>query len=151
MFVAYKNYERNEVVIVDDPSHPSLMISEIKVKDFRWIWETHPPSQTFEDSGLKVGVRFRSTMQPVQAVLKMRLVFTTISIRYILDLCPRRKARETDTCLYSDSGRGYGTITFQEPQQAVAPGQVAAVYLDSWCLGCGTIDDFNSMPSSNSL
>jgi tRNA U34 2-thiouridine synthase MnmA/TrmU len=30
-------------------------------------------------------------------------------------------------------------ITFDEPQYAVAPGQVAAVYIGDQCLGCGVI------------
>ncbi|KAG1890835.1 tRNA-specific 2-thiouridylase [Suillus subluteus] len=30
-------------------------------------------------------------------------------------------------------------IDFDEPQKAVAPGQVATVYVEDWCLGCGTI------------
>ncbi|KAG1762644.1 tRNA methyl transferase-domain-containing protein, partial [Suillus occidentalis] len=32
-------------------------------------------------------------------------------------------------------------IDFNEPQKAVAPGQVATVYIEDWCLGCGTILD----------
>lgn len=30
-------------------------------------------------------------------------------------------------------------IDFNEPQKAVAPGQVATLYIEDWCLGCGTI------------
>ncbi|KAF9227589.1 5-methylaminomethyl-2-thiouridylate-methyltransferase [Gyrodon lividus] len=31
-------------------------------------------------------------------------------------------------------------ITFDQPQRAVAPGQIATIYLEDWCLGCGVID-----------
>lgn len=30
-------------------------------------------------------------------------------------------------------------IMFDNPQQGVAPGQVAVLWDDDWCLGCGTI------------
>ncbi|KAG1893283.1 tRNA-specific 2-thiouridylase [Suillus fuscotomentosus] len=30
-------------------------------------------------------------------------------------------------------------IDFDEPQKAIAPGQVATIYIEDWCLGCGTI------------
>ncbi|KAG2146213.1 tRNA-specific 2-thiouridylase [Suillus clintonianus] len=41
--------------------------------------------------------------------------------------------------VYSDNG--HIRIDFDEPQKAVAPGQVATVYIENWCLGCGTIVD----------
>ena len=31
-------------------------------------------------------------------------------------------------------------IEFDEPQKAVAPGQVAVVWDGDWCLGCGVIE-----------
>ncbi|KAF8844544.1 5-methylaminomethyl-2-thiouridylate-methyltransferase [Paxillus ammoniavirescens] len=31
-------------------------------------------------------------------------------------------------------------IAFAEPQRAVAPGQIASIYLGDWCLGCGVVD-----------
>jgi len=39
----------------------------------------------------------------------------------------------------SRSPEGHVTITINEPQKGVSPGQVAAVWLGDWCLGCGTI------------
>lgn len=30
-------------------------------------------------------------------------------------------------------------ITFDKPQKAVAPGQIAVIYVGDWCLGCGII------------
>ena len=42
------------------------------------------------------------------------------------------------------SGRGdkegHTVIELDEPQKAVAPGQVAAIWDQSWCLGCGVIE-----------
>jgi len=42
------------------------------------------------------------------------------------------------------------SIHFDEPQKAVAPGQVAALWSDDgdgeWCLGCGVIDRATSVP-----
>ncbi|KIJ69208.1 hypothetical protein HYDPIDRAFT_185069 [Hydnomerulius pinastri MD-312] len=31
-------------------------------------------------------------------------------------------------------------MVFDEPQRGVAPGQIATLYLEDWCLGCGVID-----------
>lgn len=35
--------------------------------------------------------------------------------------------------------KGSVRIIFDEPQKAVPTGQVAAIWDDDWCLGCGTI------------
>ncbi|KAI6127674.1 hypothetical protein EV401DRAFT_1932614 [Pisolithus croceorrhizus] len=32
-------------------------------------------------------------------------------------------------------------LTLDVPQKGIAPGQVAALYLQDWCLGCGVIDE----------
>lgn len=39
------------------------------------------------------------------------------------------------------------TITFETPQKAVSPGQIAVIYDESgeWCLGCGVICDTVSL------
>ncbi|KAI0053929.1 tRNA methyltransferase [Auriscalpium vulgare] len=39
-------------------------------------------------------------------------------------------------------------ISFDEPQKAVAPGQIATVWDNDWCLGCGTISGVNTMDMS---
>jgi tRNA-5-taurinomethyluridine 2-sulfurtransferase len=41
-------------------------------------------------------------------------------------------------------------IQFDEPQKAVAPGQVAALWDGDgeWCLGCGVIDRATSVPEA---
>lgn len=38
-------------------------------------------------------------------------------------------------------------ITFSTPHKAVAPGQIAVVYDENgqWCLGCGVIEDTDTM------
>lgn len=36
-------------------------------------------------------------------------------------------------------------LSFMQPDAGVAPGQTAALYLDEWCLGCGTISETTCM------
>ncbi|KAH7914022.1 tRNA-specific 2-thiouridylase [Hygrophoropsis aurantiaca] len=42
--------------------------------------------------------------------------------------------------VYPDGQHGM-RIVFDAPQKAVALGQIATMYLEDWCLGCGTIDE----------
>ncbi|KAI0034052.1 tRNA methyltransferase [Vararia minispora EC-137] len=48
------------------------------------------------------------------------------------------------TVRHADDGALH--IAFDEPQKAVARGQIAALYDGMWCLGCGTIDDIVEAP-----
>ncbi|KAG2141510.1 tRNA-specific 2-thiouridylase [Suillus cothurnatus] len=48
----------------------------------------------------------------------------------------RHVMADTDCSVYSDNNCIH--IDFNESQKAVAPGQVATVYIEDWCLGCGT-------------
>ncbi|KAG2141519.1 tRNA-specific 2-thiouridylase [Suillus cothurnatus] len=48
----------------------------------------------------------------------------------------RHVMADTDFSVYSDND--CIRIDFNESQKAVAPGQVATVYIENWCLGCGT-------------
>ncbi|KAH7929648.1 5-methylaminomethyl-2-thiouridylate-methyltransferase [Leucogyrophana mollusca] len=51
-----------------------------------------------------------------------------------------RHVMEDVGCTVYPEGQSGMRIVFDEPQKAVAPGQIATVYLGDWCLGCGTIN-----------
>ncbi|KAH7889484.1 tRNA-specific 2-thiouridylase [Phlebopus sp. FC_14] len=50
-----------------------------------------------------------------------------------------RYCMDDEPCTIYQDERGI-CITFDKPQNMAAPGQVAAIYLEDWCLGCGVID-----------
>lgn len=50
----------------------------------------------------------------------------------------RHRMPEVGCTVFSDSNGV--RIVFDEPQKAVAEGQIAALWDGEWCLGCGTID-----------
>ncbi|KAK7467238.1 hypothetical protein VKT23_004295 [Stygiomarasmius scandens] len=58
----------------------------------------------------------------------------------------RHRAQSTP-CTVKQSPEGHVTITINEPQKGVSPGQVAAVWLGDWCLGCGTITSTDQSPA----
>lgn len=71
-FVVDKRVNTNEIVVVDDPNHPTLHRTTIAIRDMHWIWSDHPPSEIFQPSGLQVEVKFRSVMEPTSAIVYAR-------------------------------------------------------------------------------
>ncbi|KAF8590041.1 5-methylaminomethyl-2-thiouridylate-methyltransferase [Ramaria rubella] len=53
-----------------------------------------------------------------------------VQIRHLMSAVP---------CCVEESQPGNLKITFEQPEKAVAPGQVAVIWDQDWCLGCGTI------------
>ncbi|PPQ88868.1 hypothetical protein CVT25_009062 [Psilocybe cyanescens] len=113
MFVAEKDPETNEILVVSGSAHTSLFTRTIYVCDFNWIWaDTLPEGIDSPDGvGVRLMVMHRYRMQPVECSV-------------------RREMGERGSMLI---------IECDEPQQAVCPGQAAALYLGNWCLGSGTI------------
>ncbi|KAG8875849.1 hypothetical protein FRC20_002879 [Serendipita sp. 405] len=72
MFVAAKRPEKNQLIVVDDRHHPELARLMIRVTGFRWIWDEHPPPEAFQAEGMPISVKFRSVMQPIPSVLRVR-------------------------------------------------------------------------------
>ncbi|THU87256.1 5-methylaminomethyl-2-thiouridylate-methyltransferase [Dendrothele bispora CBS 962.96] len=63
-------------------------------------------------------------------------VFSDSGLRALVKV--RHRAKNTPCTVHQDPN-GHVTITIDEPQKGVSPGQVAAIWRDDWCLGCGTI------------
>ncbi|KAI6109608.1 tRNA-specific 2-thiouridylase [Pisolithus sp. B1] len=51
-----------------------------------------------------------------------------------------RHCMESEGCVVHRDGDGL-RLTLDVPQKGIAPGQVATLYLQDWCLGCGVIDE----------
>lgn len=110
MFVCDKDPERNEIIVVPGSEHEALYSSGILVFDWRWIWEDMPPKGFHSPQGLRARLQYRHRMPDIGCT-----VFRTPE-------------------------EGVVRINFDEPQKAVAAGQVAAVWAGDWCLGCGIIE-----------
>jgi tRNA U34 2-thiouridine synthase MnmA/TrmU len=98
-------------------SHPALFISSIVSNDFRWIWRDAPPASAFSALGFRASAQIRHRMATVPVTVRQRWTSNAVQ------------------------------ITFDEPCEAVAQGQIAALYDGDHCLGCGTIDETTSMAS----
>ena len=98
-------------------SHPALFTSIITSNNFSWIWRDPPPSSAFLHEGFRASVQIRHRTTSVPVTVRQR---------------------------WSDDAL---QITFAEPLKAVAQGQVAVLYDDDHCLGCGTIDGTTSTAS----
>ncbi|KAL5489932.1 hypothetical protein ACEPAI_4764 [Sanghuangporus weigelae] len=112
MFVARKDTSHNTIYVVPGSNHTALYSSAVIVQDFRWIWQDEVPAAIHETGGFSARVQIRHRMRDVPCTV-------------------RRQAQIPGSII----------ITFEEPQIAVAAGQIAALYDDigRWCLGCGEI------------
>ncbi|KAI6036394.1 tRNA methyl transferase-domain-containing protein [Pisolithus microcarpus] len=54
-----------------------------------------------------------------------------------------RHCMESAGCVVHRDGSGL-RLRLDVPQKGIAPGQVATLYLQDWCLGCGVIDETDS-------
>ncbi|TFY76473.1 hypothetical protein EWM64_g7539 [Hericium alpestre] len=97
-------------------THADLLAAGVSVRDWSWIWENGAPEALDALGGLHARMQFRHRMAEVGCIIRR------------------------------GSGEHELTITFDEPQKAVALGQIAAVWSDDVCLGCGTIVDVDPMP-----
>ena len=106
--------------------HPALYVESIRVRDFRWIWADDEPWQVSQPCGLKARVKYRHCMTDVPCTVHRWVVQN--APRSIRSLIPCRDTRGLH-------------VLFRTPQKGIAPGQIATVYVDDWCLGCGVIDE----------
>ncbi|TFK63355.1 5-methylaminomethyl-2-thiouridylate-methyltransferase [Pluteus cervinus] len=117
MYVVRKDIPSNTIWVVSGADNPSLYCSEFQVVQFSWIWADRPPARLDDPNGYPASVKFRHRMTDVGCTVW-------------------RSDAETDA---DEASNELITIEFDEPQKAVAPGQVAALYNGGWCLGCGVI------------
>ncbi|KAI0934477.1 hypothetical protein AcV5_006307 [Taiwanofungus camphoratus] len=109
MFVAQKDPRKNEIYIVPGSNHPDLFCNTISARDWSWIWADSPPPAIDDQAGFRCQIKYIYRMEDVPCVV-------------------RRSEQD-----------GTMRITFDKPQKAVAPGQIAVIYVGDWCLGCGII------------
>lgn len=94
----------------------------IRARAFAWTWADAPPPALAAPEGLRARLQFRHRMADIPCVV-------------------RPGAQD-----WSEGGEGGPaastnvTIEMEEPQKAVAPGQVAVLWVNDVCLGCGVID-----------
>jgi hypothetical protein len=100
--------------------------------EFTWIWGNSPPPDIDKPAGLRAQLQFRHRMLEVPCTV--RRAVTTDSP----DLSPSKGVSSSASVGPLDNGAL--VITPDEPQKAVAPGQVAALWVDGACLGCGVIN-----------
>jgi len=116
MYVAQKHLISNKMVVVDRNDHPMLMCTALTVQDWKWIWEDHKPESLNTSRGYKVTAQIRHRMREAKATLR-RL---------------------------SESSGSY-ELTFDQPQHAVAQGQILVLWDGLWCLGSGRIHGVRTM------
>nr|GAT45291.1 5-methylaminomethyl-2-thiouridylate-methyltransferase [Mycena chlorophos] len=109
LFVIAKDVPNNTIFV--GPAHdPNLLIQTVHVNDFSWIWRADPPEGLDRPEGVRLLTQIRHKMVPLGCTVRS------------VDDSPQKLA-----------------IEFDEPLKGVAPGQVAALWSDEWCLGCGVI------------
>jgi len=96
-------------------SHPALFTSKITSNNFSWIWRDSPPPSAFSHRGFRASAQIRHRMAPVPVTVRQRWSGNAVQ------------------------------ITFEEPDKAIAEGQIAVLYDGDHCLGCGAIDETTSM------
>ncbi|EMD38131.1 hypothetical protein CERSUDRAFT_134714 [Gelatoporia subvermispora B] len=111
MFVVKKDPSHNEIRVVPGSDNPALYAQWIIADEWSWIWADSPPAEIYHELGLRGRIQFRHRMLDVPCTV-------------------RRVANDRSM-----------VITFDEPQKAVAAGQIAVVWDNQTCLGCGIISE----------
>jgi len=106
---------RKNAIYVALPDHPALFTSTITSNNFSWISRDSLPSSAFSHRGFRASAQIRHRMTPVPVMVRQRWSGNAVQ------------------------------ITFDEPEKAVAEGQIAVVYDGDHCLGCGPIDETTSV------
>ncbi len=101
-FVAGKNMERNELIVVQGHQHKLLLRNELQAQDATWINGSYPAT----NCAYGAKIRYRQKDAP----------------------CTITAANGTDF-----------TLSFQDAQWAITPGQSVVLYRDEICLGGGII------------
>ena len=94
------------------------------MKNFNWIWDDLPPPGIEDPEGFKALVQVRHRGHAVPCTVKLMYVPT---------------AQIQTRCLTTRVSNNMVDVEFSEPQLAIAPGQIAAIYDGNWCLGSGMI------------
>ncbi|KZV85522.1 5-methylaminomethyl-2-thiouridylate-methyltransferase [Exidia glandulosa HHB12029] len=113
-YVAKKDAERNEIVAVPGRDHPMLQCRAVNTIDWRWVWPDHDVQQVLALQ-TKLGGRFTTKIRHAMAEIE----------------CTPSQGTSPENVV----------LSFAHPDAGVAPGQTAALYLNEWCLGCGTITE----------
>ncbi|WVF67811.1 tRNA (5-methylaminomethyl-2-thiouridylate)-methyltransferase [Kwoniella sp. CBS 6097] len=114
LFVAKKGVgvDRQDILVVPGSDHPLLSCSTVLTDTVHWIHAKYPADLLGNDVEGKINVQVRHRMKPVQALIQ-----------------------------HDNTVQGGVRISFPSPLSGVAPGQVAAIWYDDWCLGSGVIRD----------
>ncbi|KAI5449349.1 hypothetical protein NCC49_004754 [Naganishia albida] len=119
-FVARKDAEKNEVLVVPGSNHPALQCVSLRATTFDWIWPDHPPTELLErEEGMTAMCQVRHRMKAVP-----------VTVRF-----DRRKGSlPKDLIIEFANGK---------PETGVSPGQIVGLWSaeGDWCLGSGTIAD----------
>ncbi|KAM6500137.1 tRNA-specific 2-thiouridylase [Amanita muscaria] len=109
MFVTRKDSTSNAIYVAPGTENSALYCTSISVANYRWIWADEAPEAISASPGFRARIMYRYRMSDVPCT-----VFIQGDPSNLL-------------------------IKFNEPQKAVSPGQVAALWDGDWCLGCGII------------
>lgn len=114
-YVASKNLEDNELLIVQGADHPLLYHSELEANQCHWITAS-PDKKKFR---AKAKIRYRQTDQACEVVV----------------ISNENKQIESQ----QESKNIVLRVTFDEPQRAISPGQSIVFYDGNTCLGGAVI------------
>jgi tRNA-specific 2-thiouridylase len=106
-YVARKDLEHNQLVIVSDREHPAMYTKEATIHGVNWC--AGDPCVGNKDAEVEVAIRYRQT--PIQAIIRPQASGTRSRSEY--------------------------SILFADPVWALAPGQSAVLYRGKECLGGG--------------
>ncbi|XP_052283082.1 mitochondrial tRNA-specific 2-thiouridylase 1-like isoform X2 [Dreissena polymorpha] len=109
MFIADKNMQTNEILVVPGTDHPALFVQTVFTEELHWI--NKPPRQLLTEKMYDCEFKYQ------HVTLKGRKVHCTLTL----------------------SGGNSVIISLDEPKRAVAPGQFAVFYDGEVCLGGGKI------------
>ncbi|UZE97932.1 tRNA 2-thiouridine(34) synthase MnmA [Alkalimarinus alittae] len=102
-YVAQKNLDKNELLVVQGKNHPLLFADALTAQNIEWINKDHP--------------------------------------EYPLKCMAKTRYRQPDqACEVNQTSEGEITVTFEQPQRAITPGQSLVLYLDDKCLGGSIIE-----------
>jgi len=127
LFVSGKNLASNTIHVVPGTDNPILNCVTLHVSGFYWIWKDSPPAELDSMSGFRANVKHRYRMEHEACT-----VYRCVSLLLIENNLTKWENRLPSS--------GQIKIDLDKPNKSVSPGQVATLYTDSWCLGCGIIE-----------
>jgi len=135
-FVAEKNLQTNELLIVQDPEHPLLLSHWVVIDNMNWI--------TTLPEILDAALLEHNTWHGLGRC-RHRQPLVDLSINFSQqDISDSdKKSGDTQPVLTAENTFDATTITlqFHKPQWAVTPGQYLVLYHNEICLGGGTVKE----------